>query len=127
MWRALEGVKNNKPIWTGETIHRGLPIEEIVEKTWKEKETAPEIARPRWGGPVEFWVISLNNCQPLLEALGRAMLGFDLQKIIHPHPITGPLDITQRMQFLRFHLDRHRSQIEKVKSDANFPLHSNQK
>ena len=123
MWKVLEGIKNDKPIWTGKPIHRGLSIEEIVEKTWQPKEIAPEIARPRWGGSMEFWIISLTNCQPLLEALGRALEGYDLEKVIHPHPISGPLDILQRMQFLRFHLDRHRVQIENIKSHTDFPNH----
>jgi hypothetical protein len=121
MWKVLEGIKNNNPIWKGELINRGLPIEEIVDKTWQPKEVAPEIARPRWGGSVEFWIVALNNCQHLLEALGQALDGFDLEKIIHPHPISGPLDVNQRMQFLRFHLDRHRLQIENIKSHTLFP------
>ncbi len=121
MWKVLEGIKNNKPVWTGDLIHRGLSIEEIVEKTWQPKETAPEIARPKWGGSIEFWIISLNNCQPLLEALGHALTGFDLEEVIHPHPISGPLNVFQRMQFLRFHLDRHRLQIENIKARRDFP------
>jgi hypothetical protein len=121
MWRALEGFKNNAPIWKGECIHHGLSIEEVVDRTWQSKEKAPEIARPKWGGPTEFWILSLNNCQPLLESLGNALAGFDLEKIIHPHPISGPINILQRMEFLRFHLDRHREQIENIKSDPGFP------
>lgn len=121
MWKALDATKNNKPIWTGKAIHRGLSIEEIVERTWQGKEKAPEVARPKWGGATEFWIISLNNCQPLLEGLGRALEGSNLESVIHPHPISGPLDVTQRMQFLRFHLDRHRLQIENIKSHRDFP------
>ena len=123
MWKVLEAIKSNKPIWTGDPIHRGLSIEEIVEKTWQPKEKAPEVAKPTWGGSIEFWIISLNNCQPLLEGLGHALEGFDLENVIHPHPISGPLDIVQRLQFLRFHLDRHRAQIENIKSHPDFPKH----
>lgn len=121
MWKTLEGIKMNKPVWNGEHVHRGLRIEDIVEKTWKTKEIAPEIARPRWGGSLQFWVFSLNQCQPLLEALGDALRGFDPETIIHPHPISGPLDVLQRLQFLRFHMDRHRNQIESIISHADFP------
>ncbi len=116
MWKALEGIKNNQLIWKGECIHHGLSIEKIIENTWQPKEKAPETARPKWGGPIEFWIMSLNNCQPLLEALGNALVGYDLEKIIHPHPISGPLNVLQRMQFLRFHLNRHQTQVENIKS-----------
>src|SRR5260221_12871045 len=51
MWKALDGIKSDKPIWKGEPVHRGLSIEEEVVKTWEEKEQAPEIAKPKCGGP----------------------------------------------------------------------------
>jgi len=123
MWKTLEGIKNNKPIWTGDDIHQGLPIEDIIAKTWKEKEQVPEIAKPRWGGPVSYWIGALNNCQPLLEALCRAVdeSGYDPEQIIYPHILSGPLNVVQRLEFLRFHLNRHQNQIERVKACAGFP------
>jgi DinB superfamily len=121
IWKTLEGIKNKKPIWTGEAIHHGLSIEVIVEKTWQPKEIVPEIAKPRWGGPVEYWIASLQNCQILLEALGEKLAGHDLEQIIYPHIISGPLNVIQRMEFLRFHLNRHQRQIENIKAHVNFP------
>ena len=120
MWKTLEAFKNNKPIFTGDIIHHGLSVEEIVARTWKEKETVPEVAKPRLGGPVEFWIISLQNLQPLLAALAKAMEGYDLEKIIHPHPISGPLNVIQRFEFLRFHMNRHQKQIENIKAHPGF-------
>lgn len=121
MWKVLDAFRNNKPAWKGELIHQGLSIEEIVDKTWQAKEKAPEIAKPKWGGSIDFWIISLNNCQYLLEALAQELAGVDLEKVIHPHPISGPLNVIQRLQFLRFHLDRHRHQIENIKAHTDFP------
>jgi hypothetical protein len=121
MWKVLLAVQNGKPLYSGELTHRGKSIEEIVAATWKEKETAPEIARPRWGGSIDYWLAALDTCQPLLEKLGKALEGADLQKIIHPHPISGPLDVIQRMEFLRFHLERHQTQIERIKLDPAYP------
>lgn len=121
MWRAFDGIKNNKPIWSGELVNSGLSIEEIVDKTWQPKEKVPDIAKPRWGGPVEYWITSLQNCQLVLETLGEALEGYDLEKIIHPHPISGPLNIIQRFEFLRFHLNRHQAQIERIKAHPDFP------
>lgn len=121
IWKALAGIRNNKPIWTGDAIHQGRHIEEIIAKTWKEKEIVPESAKPRWGGPVEYWIVALNGCQNLLESLCEALEGFELRQVIYPHIISGPLDVIQRMEFLRFHLNRHQHQIENIKEHPNYP------
>jgi hypothetical protein len=122
MWKTLEGIKNNKPLWAGEAIHHGLPIEKIIEKTWKEKEQVPEIAKPRWGGPVAYWIAALHGCQHLLESLCLKLEGHDLEQIIYPHVISGPLNVIQRMEFLRFHLNRHQLQIENLKRHPDYPI-----
>jgi hypothetical protein len=121
MWKAMLAVKSNSSFWQGEAIHHGLPIEAIIEKTWQPKEQVPESARPRWGGPVEYWIASLQACQQVLEALAGAMQPMDPEQIIHPHPISGPLNIYQRMEFLRFHLDRHQQQVANLKMHPDFP------
>ena len=121
MWKTLEAIKQNKPIWQGDAIHHGLPIETIIDKTWKEKEQVPEISKPRWGGSVEYWIVALKNCQSLLEELCRAMDGYDPENIIYPHAISGPLNVVQRLEFLRFHLNRHQHQVENIKLHPDFP------
>ena len=62
-----------------------------------------------------------RGAHPVLEQLADALRGVDLAEIIYPHPISGPLDAQQRREFLRFHLDRHRDQIIRVRSHAAFP------
>ena len=114
IWQAAEGIRENRPVWIGEAVHHGLIIEEIIEKTWKEKELVPESARPRWRGSLNYWIASFSGCQLLLEALGYELTGMDLEKVIYPHPISGPLNVIQRMQFLRFHIQRHQKQMEKL-------------
>ena len=124
VWTALEGMKNNKPIWRGDPVHAGLTIEEIVAKTWKEKEVSQEMARPKWGGALEYWISALRNNQSLLISLAHALNGFNLEEIIYPHPISGPLDVFQRIEFFRFHLNRHQAQVERAKSHRDFPNES---
>jgi DinB superfamily len=121
MWKALEGIRSNKPVWTGEFIHKGLPIEKIIELTWREREKVPESAKPRWGGPLAYWIVALNGCQVSLQALGSALAYSDCENVIYPHIMSGPLNVIQRMEFLRFHLNRHQRQIEKIKSLPDFP------
>ena len=121
MWKALEGIINGEPIWEGTPEHAGRTIEEVVELTWQAKEKVPEVAKPRWGGALNFWIQALKACEPLLSSLGVAMQNYDPAQIIYPHPISGPLNVEQRIEFLRFHLNRHQAQIERIKADPNFP------
>lgn len=121
LWRALDGYRAGTVIWTGKPIHRALTIEEVIERTWQPKEQVPEIAAPRWGGTLAFWAASLQAQQAVLAALADALAGVPLEAIIYPHPISGPLDARQRLEFLRFHLDRHRAQVEAIKTEAAFP------
>lgn len=124
IWKTVNALKKNTPLWTGEAVHHGLSIQQIIEKTWRPKEEVPEIAKPRWGGPVEYWIAALRNCKPLLESLAEQLEGFDLEKIIYPHIISGPLNVIQRMEFLSFHMNRHQQQIEKnIKLHPGYPLH----
>lgn len=121
IWKTLEGIKNNAPIWAGDLVHNGLTIEQIIEKTWKEKEQVPENAKPKWGGSIDYWITLLISCQHLLETLARQLEGHDLTRIIYPHIISGPLNVIQRIEFLRFHLQRHQKQVEGIKMHAGFP------
>ena len=120
MWKALEGNQNGNPTWKEAHHNKGLTIEEVVDKTWKTKEQAPQSAVPRLGGPINFWISTLESCQTQLNKLTASLKDFDLETIIYPHPISGPLDARQRYEFLRFHIDRHRTQVEKLLQHPDF-------
>lgn len=126
IWKALDGVRRGAPVWSGEAVHRGRPIAEVIARTWREREEVPPIAAPSWGGPLGYWVAALRSGQPLLEALGRELeaadaVGIALDEVIYPHPISGPLDVWQRLEFLRFHLDRHAEQVRRLQGHPQFP------
>jgi hypothetical protein len=121
MWKAIAGHQQGRPVWQGENVNAGLTIEEVVKRTWKEKEDVPEIAKPSWGGPLDLWVSNLQANAIALKALGKILEGANLDKIIYPHRISGPLTIRQRLEFLRFHLNRHRGQVEGVRRHLRFP------
>jgi hypothetical protein len=114
MWRAFHAKQAGTPIWEGELIHKGLSADEVVARTWQEKEQVPAIAAPRMGGPAVFWLSALASLQQPLTDLAHALANEDLEAIIHPHPISGPIDIRQRFEFLRFHIDRHRNQVMRL-------------
>ncbi|MFI5341660.1 MAG: DinB family protein [Candidatus Methylomirabilales bacterium] len=121
IWLAADGLRRGQPVWQGEAVHRSLPIEEVIVRAWKPKEKAPPNASPQMGGPLAFSVACLHACHPVLEGLGDALHGLDLSLVIFPHFLSGPLDARQRLEFLRFHLDRHRHQIEALMTGAGFP------
>jgi hypothetical protein len=115
MWKVLDALKNGD-----DTLQRviapfeGLKIEDIIAKTWQEKEIVPAVAAPRLGGTLAFWAASLNSLQGILETLGNELTDNDLRLLTHPHPISGVLDFQQRIEFLRFHIDRHYEQVKQL-------------
>ena len=120
IWKASLGYRQGTAYGEGASVNRGLSIEQVVEQTWKAREEAPPGATPRLGGPLPYWVAALEACQPVLEQLADELEGLDLSAVIYPHFLSGPLDARQRLEFLRFHLDRHREQIEAIKQEAGF-------
>lgn len=116
MWKVLDALKNgDHSSQSQEAQWHGLSVEEIIEKTWQEKEVVPEVAAPRLVGTLAFWAASLESLQPVLEKLSNQLTDDDLQLLTHPHPISGVLDFGQRLEFLRFHIDRHNLQVLRLK------------
>lgn len=120
MWLAAEGARAGKPVWTGIHTNRGLPIDEVIAQTWKAQEAAPTLCTPMFGGPLAYWKEAFTLCGRLLKALQPALEGLEIENVIYPHFISGPLDLGQRLEFLRFHMDRHLGQIERVKQTPRF-------
>jgi hypothetical protein len=122
IWAAAFGVRQGRPVWVGEHTNRGFHIDEIIARTWKPKETAPPIATPHIGGPLAFWLEYTALAHDLLNRLEPALAGLALESVIFPHFLSGPLDAGQRIQFLTFHIIRHRRQIERLMADPLFPI-----
>jgi hypothetical protein len=121
IWSAADGVRAGRPVWVGEHTNCGFSIEEVIARTWKPKEIAPPIATPHIGGPLSYWLEYLLLSQQLLERLEPALTGLDMESVLFPHFISGPLDAGQRIDFLRFHIKRHRLQIEEMLTLVSFP------
>jgi hypothetical protein len=121
VWAAAEGVRHGQRVWAGEPVHRGKSIEQIVAETWAPRQQAPDIATPRRRGPLAYWIVAIQCNQPLLEALPAALAQLDPAEVITPHPVSGPWDARQWLEFVQFHLDLHRQQIEGVMRGSGFP------
>jgi hypothetical protein len=115
LWKAIEGLRAGQPTWTGEPLHRGLSMEELLRRFAPPNPQAAEIARPRFNGPLVYWRTAFESLTSVLEQFARALEPLDLESVIHPHPLLGPLDARQRLDLLRLHMEIHREQIEAVK------------
>lgn len=110
MWKTIKEIREGKLERKLDSVHKDLAIEEIINLTWQPKEIVPPVAAPRMGGPLSFWVASLASLQDILAAFGEDLQDDELRIQAHPHPISGPMDFQQRIEFLGFHLARHRTQ-----------------
>ena len=115
MWKTLLAIREGKMERTFESIHKELSIEEIVARTWKSKEQVPVVAAPRMGGTLIFWRSALLSLQSVLEEFGSDLKEEDLRIQAHPHPISGPMDFQQRLEFLRLHIERHHQQATEIR------------
>jgi hypothetical protein len=114
MWKTIYAIRDGKMERKYESDHQGMPVEQIIDLTWQPKELVPAVAAPRFGGPLKFWCEALNSLQEILEAFGRDLKDDELRIQAHPHPISGAMDFQQRLEFLRFHLNRHREQVSNL-------------
>ena len=114
MWKTLHAIREGKLEKTFESIHKDLPIQALIDLTWKPKEVVPAVAAPRLGGMLVFWQYSLLSLQTVLEAFGNELQENELRIQAHPHPISGAMDFQQRLEFLSFHMDRHANQAQHI-------------
>lgn len=119
MWKTLHAIRDGHMTRTYESIHKDMPIQQIIDLTWQPKEKVPALAAPRFGGPVSFWKLSLNGLQTLLNSFGEDLKEDELRLQAHPHPISGALDFQQRIEFLGFHINRHKGQVTELLTVMN--------
>ena len=120
IWAALEDVRGGHQ-WSEARPNAGQPIEAVVAATWKPKEVAPPIATPHIGGPLSFWVAATRSLTPILARLGSELESVPLEAVVFPHYLSGPLDGRQRFEFLRYHVERHLGQIDRIQSSKSYP------
>ena len=114
MWKTIHAIREGHMERTFESPHKDMPIEQLISVTWQDKEKVPPVAAPRLGGPLSFWKLSLDSLQPILSAFGNDLQEDELRVQAHPHPISGAMDFQQRIEFLRFHINRHREQVSQL-------------
>jgi hypothetical protein len=121
IWAALEDLRGGKG-WSEARPNQGKSIEDVVARTWKKKEVAPPIATPHIGGPLSFWLSATRSLRPVLAELGSELRDSNLEEVVFPHFLSGPLDARQRLDFLRFHIERHAAQVDRIRATDGFPI-----
>ncbi|MEZ4809459.1 MAG: DinB family protein [Allomuricauda sp.] len=117
IYTAAENFRKGTPVWSGVSENNGLSIEEIIERTWKAKEKAPPSATPQGKWSLGVWSSHFKNCDDLLLNLIPILEDLPLHDVVYPHFLCGPLNAIQRLEFIRFHMDRHFVQISHLKKD----------
>ncbi len=117
LWRMFGAVEDGQ---------KGLPgpqsstpqesIEEVAARTWPEKVEAPPLAVPEWGGSVAYWTARLKRNAGLVETFGELVTENELDSVAYNHPISGPFTMRQGLEFIRFHIERHRDHIAEANS-----------
>ena len=116
MFGAVEEARAGGPAPEG--MRPDASIERIVDETWKEAEEAPPLAVPSLGGSAAYWTARLEAQQPIVSGLVDRLAEGELDGVAYLHPISGPFTLRQALQFIRFHLDRHREHIEEAPRDG---------
>ena len=117
MAKVLNEILEGKRELKYESKNKGLTIEKVVALTWNEKEKVPDIAAPRIKGSITFWMNSFISLKGILSEFTTNLKDNMLRVIAHSHPISGELDFQQRLEFLRFHIDRHHLQVKRNVKD----------
>ena len=125
MWVALEASRKGEPVWTDPNPQKHASIEDIIADTWKDREVAPPIATPSWGGPLAYWLAYFESCQQVVEAVGREIQEAELDEVVFPHYLSGPLTLRQRLEFIRFHIERHVPQVQNIQRHPDFGVAAN--
>ena len=115
MMIAIDAWRRGDPVWTQPNPTRDDTIETIIEATWRPKEKVPEGAGPQWGGPLSYWVSVHAACHSVVEDVAARIREDELDQVVFPHPISGPLTLRQRLGFLRYHMQHHLPQLEGIR------------
>ena len=120
-FRALEDHMSGRGMRKEDNPHHGLALKEVIARTWHGPVKAPSSVEPHWGGPLSYWLTQLHANRTLLSEFVLLVGDRDVEDMVFPHGISGPVNVHQLIEFVRFHLDHHRRQILDLKSMGGFP------
>ena len=93
---------------------RPISVEQIIERSKREKYTAPEMAQPTGVVAITDSLARMERSREAIRALQPRLEALDLTDVTYPHPAFGPMSAYQWLIFIGAHEDRHLRQIERV-------------
>ncbi len=81
----------------------------------------PAVAKPRKGRPITGLRKELRPSLQETEALFEANPSLNYREMVDEHPLLGTNNVLQLLRLLRFHEQRHQSQISDILRDLRFP------
>ncbi|MCG8469533.1 MAG: DinB family protein [Gemmatimonadetes bacterium] len=109
MFKAVEDARAEREIVVSPTPE--CSIEEIVDRTWGGNVDAPPLAIPELGASTHYWSARMRRNAMLVRAFADTVAEPELDGVAYLHPISGPFTMRQGLEFIRFHLDRHRAHL----------------
>lgn len=91
-----------------------VSVAEMIERSAREKYTAPETARPSGSVPLADSLARLERSREAIRALRPRLEALDLTEVTYPHPAFGPMSAYQWLIFIGAHEDRHLRQINSL-------------
>lgn len=86
-------------------------VQEIIAPFVSQRVASPPAMIPSGGASAEYWIGALQANRPILNTLPAILTANDLERISFPHFAAGPLNVLQWLEFLAFHIERHRQQM----------------
>jgi hypothetical protein len=99
---------------------RPVSLDQFIERSLKEKYTAPETVRPSGQVPVADSLARMRRSRAELHGLRPKLEAIDLSGMTYPHPAFGPLNLYQWLALIGMHEDRHLRQVESIMSSPQF-------
>ena len=94
-----------------------VSVDQIVERSQREKYQAPETARPSGDVSIAEALSRMRAVRESLEELRPRLEKTNLSKVSYPHPAFGPLNLYQWLVLLCIHEARHQRQIDAILSE----------
>ncbi|MBD0325302.1 MAG: DinB family protein [Pyrinomonadaceae bacterium] len=104
----------------GNSQFNPVSLEQVVERSRKEKYVAPETAQPQGGVSVHDSLERLRQSRTSLRELRPRFEATDLSDARYPHPAFGPLNLYQWLVMIGVHEERHLRQIEALISSPEY-------
>ena len=104
----MPGSSGNALVWT--VLKTGLKVKNPVPEAAPDRDISHEQLEAAWEQ-------ARTDLRAFLEALQEA----ELKDAAYKHPIAGPLNVEESLEFLVGHLDHHLRQLNRIRKHPDFP------